>query len=354
MATMMNTTTDTGRAIRLALAEKAENGNRSFVKRDDVKAHGGLDTQWTEYNDTLIKMEAEARKFVLHYYGVLEGKDPASLDAKAIERDAELNRINDKLISLKKDLLKWVDPEQKHRCSFCDGIIIGEMAHDILAQKNNTEGEREFKSRSSHSYASRAVFRHKLEAYLGILITGADVIEPEKANYLRVERKLLGKINAAKRKEQEARDKRAQFVAFAAEYGIDEKAQKARLTELDTNIDGLVSAVKKAETEFNKFRADHRNKKLAEDSIEVILGEQKKEEIKAEATKKVEDMTVEELKKVLDEAKVKYPKKPKKAELQELVVNLMTKDAEQAESEPEQPEATEKVAEPEQATAEAK
>lgn len=326
--------TDTGMAIRAALAEKAEAGNTSFIHEKDVLKHGGNAPQWQEYDDTLTRMEVLARKFVLHYYGVLKGKDASELDEAGIRRDDELKKINSELINLKKDLLSWVDPEQKHRCSYVDGVVIGEMAHDIISQKNNVEGEKGFKSRSAHTYASRRVFRHRLEANLGILITGADVIEPEHAHYLRVEKQLVGKVRGAEKAVKEFQEQRATFITFATDFEIPEEQQKARLAYYDKQIESADEDVEAAKKELAQFHRDHTDKKLVEPTIQEEMGQAQKEEDKSAILEKVQAMTEEQKKEVMGLLKLKPRKGEADDALNERIAEAIMKVKELTEVEP--------------------
>lgn len=355
----MATNIDTGRAIRTALMQKAENGNTSYIKWEDVKACQGNRQVWNEWNDTLIKMEQLAREFVFYYYSVLKGSSAAKLDEEKVKRDEKLTALNDAIIKEKKELLKWVDPEQKHRCAFCDGIVIGEYAHSVIRRKNNVSGERGFKSRASHTYAERRTFRKRLEFYLAQVIEGADIIDPEHAHYLRVEKKLLGKINSAKSAQEQLRQKREGMVSNAAMFGTPEEILAKALEPIDEDIKAKDEAISEAESVLAEFRKSHRDRVLTEPEFDadgdINESEDEKQVVTSVTSAEVNGMTMKELKEVLDENGVQYPKKATKSELVEKVMQVML--SEKSESEPEQAEpetAVEKVTEPEQATAEAK
>ena len=338
---MASTKIDTGYAIRAGLAEKAEAGNTSFIHEQDVLKYGGNKNQWRKYDDTLVKMETYARQYVFYYYSVLQGTDGAALDEAAVKRDEELQRINNELISLKKELLGWIDPEQKHRCAYCDGIVIGEMAHDVIAQKNNTEGTKGFKSRSAHTYAARRKFRHALEAYMGILITGADVVEPERAHYLRSEKTLLGKIRSAEKHKQELTDQRATFVSFAAEFQLSEDQQKVRLHTYDQQIEQAEKDIEEAKKALASFHIAHPGKKAIEPTIQEEMGEARKEEKMSATLEKVEAMDDAKKAEVMKVLKINKRKSEKVESLNKRIAEALFKLSEASESESQ--------AEPEQA-----
>lgn len=351
MAIKNTKNTDAGNAIRAALAEKAENGNRSYVKREDVvSVHKGKDTQWEAYNASLIKFETLARGFVERYYNVLKGTQ-AELDERAMKRDEVLAKINSDIIDEKKALLKWIDPDKKHRCAACDGYVIGEMAHDIIMKRNNVDGEEKFKSRVVHGVKTRAEFRRKLEQYFGIIITGEDVIDPERTHYLRKERSYLSAINSAKKAVEDKRAEKNLMLTLSVKLKASEEARAEQEAEYDEEIAELEKDVETAKKEFLEYRAAHRDQRDTEPTHEEVLGMEKRDEALQAALELTAKMTLKELREFLDEHKVSYPKRARKDDMQKRVAMVMAANAEEAEAA--EPEA-EEVAEPEQATAEAK
>lgn len=280
--------------VRKALAEKAENGNTSFIHEDDIKNHGGNKNVWRTYDTLLTEMEAIAREFVKYFYMTIGGKDSAEIDKKYLKRDERLKDINSRLIDKKKELLTWVDPDQKHRCTDFDGVLIGEMAHKIQRMKNNVDRVDGFKSKVAHTYAERRTFRHRLEAELGILITGVDVMDPEHAHYLRVENKLLGKISSAEREKKELTDKRAGFIGFVVEFGISDEEKEKKLASYDEQISEIDNKIEEAEKQLAQFRREHKDERAYEPTIQEEMGAAKKEEDLSAILEKVKAMTEEQ------------------------------------------------------------
>lgn len=341
-------------SIRKALAEKAESGNTSFIHESDVKKHGGNGNVWRHYDSLLTEMEELARSFVEYYYMVLGGNDSADIDERALKRDKRLKALNSKLIEKKKELLKWVDPEQKHRCSTFDGVVIAEMAHSIIAQKNNVEGEKGFKSRSAHTFAPRRAFRHRLEAHMGILLTGADLVGAEHAYYLRVEKQLLGKVRGAERAKNEVANNKAKYIAFTVDFLADtgepypEEAKEKRIKEFDEKIKELDKDIESAKKELAEFHKEHRDQRMSEPTIQEEMGQAKKEEETVAILEKVSEMTPEKKKEVMGVLKLKERKGEKEESLNKRIAEAMYKFYQATKvAEPEK-------AEPEKAVAEAK
>lgn len=330
--------------VRKALAEKAESGNTSYVREDDIKNHGGNKNVWRTYDTILTEMEAIAREFVKYYYMTIGGKDSAEIDKKYLKRDESLKDINSRLIDKKKELLTWVDPDQKHRCTEFDGIVIGEMAHKIQRMKNNVDRVDGFKSRVAHTYAERATFRHRLEAELGILITGVDVMDPEHAHYLRFENKLLGKISSAEREKKELEAKKTSFIVFAVEFEVPEKEKDKKIAEYMSQLSEIDEKIEKAEKQLAKFRREHNDERLYEPTIQEEMTTSSKEDTLSAILEKVRNMTDEQKLEVMKLFGMKSRKSEKVEDLNKRLAEtiMSAKDV------------INKSAEPEKATAEAK
>ena len=294
-------------------------------------------------------MEAIAREFVKYFYMTIGGKDSAEIDKKYLKRDERLKDINSRLIDKKKELLTWVDPDQKHRCTEFDGVLIGEMAHKIQRMKNNVDRVDGFKSKVAHTYAERRTFRHRLEAELGILITGVDVMDPEHAHYLRVENKLLGKISSAEREKKELEDKRAGFIGFVVEFNVSDEEKEKKLASYDEQISEIDNKIEEAKKQLAQFRREHKDERAYEPTIQEEMGAAKKEEDLSAILEKVAAMTEEQKLEVMKLFGMKSRKSEKVEDLNKRLAEtiMSAKDVINKSAEPEK-------AEPEKATAEAK
>lgn len=349
---------ETSVGIRAALLEKAGNGNTSYVRKETIVDNGGFETSWYWYDDLLCRMEEKSREFVSRYFSILslDGvTDPESVKKKVVERDEILSRFNSELIDMKKEMLAVIDPEGKHHCTKFDGVVIAMFAHGTEAMANNVAGEKDFQIEVQDTFASRAKFRHALEGYFGRIILANGMMSPERATFLREQRKLLGKVNAAKRKIKDLQDQLKGLEIAKSANPEAAKYFESAIRSLEKKIGGAKGDQKKAERNLDEFHKANPDGTTYEPTIQEEMNKSKKKEVEAKVAEKVNGMTVKELKEALDAAEVPYPKKATKPELQKLLLNVELSahdEPEQAAPDPEQQE--EKVTEPEQATAEAK
>lgn len=328
--------TNYNNAIVKAIAEKAENGNRSYVKKDDIVKHGATENTWHWYNDHLKKMERVARQFVERQYQLLEMGEFQSFAEAVSDRDERLDKLNSELIELKKEMLLRIDPEKKHHCTKYDGAMIAAYAHGTEAVKNNTAKEKNFQSRIEHAFSTRAEFRHKLEADFGIIILGADFMSAERATYLRKERELLRGINGAEKAKAKIEEQISGMQAAkamapgGAEYfdGVIEGLRK----QLETMKGEIVAAKKK----LGLFYKENPEKVMTEPTIEEVMEKKAQEEInekRVQLQEKVSGMKKQEKTDLLTKHGVKFNKNEKSVDLDDRVIEILMTEPEVAEPE---------------------
>ena len=298
-------------AIIKALSEKAENGNRTYVRKDDIIKHGATENTWNWYNTHLKKMEEVARKFVERQYQLLEMGEFESLDEAKADRDEQLDRFNSELIDLKKEMLLRIDPDKKHHCTKYDGAMIAAYAHGTEAVKNNTAREKKFESRVAHTFATRAMFRHSIERDFGIIILGTELMSAEKATYLRKERELLRNINTAEKDKTEIEENiSAMQAAKAMAPGGAEYFDKV-IEDLTAKLAGAEGEIKSAKAALGKFYAANPEKIMAEPTIDEVMEkklQEEKNEVRVQLQEKVQAMKKQEKTDLLTKHGIKFNK----------------------------------------------
>ena len=333
-------TTTGGIAIRKAIIEKAENGNTSYVREKDIKAKGGFSNTWVWYNNHLKKMEEVSREAVkrLFEYSEIEGVNieaasPEEIEKAVGKRDEVCEKLFSELIDLKKELLgKILEPGEKRPCSSYDGVVIALMAHGTQAVRNNTTGEDNFQSRVQDTFQTRAKFRHALEGYFGRILLNQGMMSPERATYLRKEKKLVGDVRSAENKKDEISEEISVLEDMIMKFP--EEAKKYFEEQLISKKELLVAqeaTIKERKKILGAFYAENRNGVCTEETIEEAMGIEEKEEKKEEAKKQAGDMTKSQLADALTEMAVSFNKSMKKEELQELYAKAMSERDEEPE-----------------------
>lgn len=332
----MATTLNYNQAIISAIKEKAENGNRSYVKKDDIIKHGALETTWDWYNNHLKKMEDVARKFVERQYQLLELGEFQSLDEARADRDEQLDKFNSELIDLKKEMLARVDPDHKHHCSKYDGAMIAAYAHGTEAVQNNTNREKKFQSRVAHTFATRAAFRHALEADFGIIILGTEFMSAEKATYLRKERELMRGVSGAEKNKTEVEEQISAMENAKAMAPGGAAYFDSVIESLNKKLKGFEDEITSAKAKLGRFYADHPEKVMAEPTIDEVMTkkeQEEKEEKRVQLQEQVNGMKKQEKTDLLEKHGVKFNKNEKSADLDERVIEVLAKMEEQADPE---------------------
>lgn len=338
--------------VREALLEKAANGNTSYIRKKDILNHNGFETSWDWYDRTMCKFESEARKYVKRLFDIL-AIDGGTVEDAIKRRDDELDAICSDLIELKKEMLEVIDPDHRHHCSSHDGDVIGMFAHGTQATANNVSGDKGFESTVQDTFASRAKFRHALEGYFGRIILNAGMMTPERATFLREERKLIGAVRSGKKNIEEIESeisgiKSAKAKAPGGAVYFDEV-----LKGLRARLEGAKNSLKTAESNLQEFYKANPEGLAYEPSIQEVMEGEKKDEMKQAVAERVQSMTKKEKTELLKKHDVKVGKKAVIEQIDKKVFNLLMALAEQQESEP-QTQAEPEQAEPQAAEAKAK
>lgn len=272
-----------GNAIRTAIKNAAESGNRRMIREEDFVEAGGTFGDFADYDRIMTTIEDLGREWCKLKFNENDG-----------QHDERISEIESVIIDHEKTIFKWLRTEETKaffHASPGDGAYIASLTDSFMAVKNNVGNEQGFTAPKSHAPVKHSVFRKALENHFGTKVLALGTISPEHAEYLREERKILSAVKRAKKQKEEQETILAGYKKELAKATSEDVKGfiEGKIKAVNKLLDDADNAITKAERKLVKLQQDYPDELMHEDTLVEIREAAKKAKEEREARKNAKE-----------------------------------------------------------------